>query len=104
MRNTDWQRIREIKKLKPVKCYVGKKMWEGYAVYTFKRATNVVLECPFEGNATYILDENWAREVRHTKEYVRRHYDYRKIVHKGEWLDRVRDLLRDPRDYRRYQR
>jgi hypothetical protein len=43
-------------------------MWEGYAVYTFKRATNVVLECPFEGNATYILDENWAREVRHTKE------------------------------------
>jgi len=35
---------------------------------------------------------------------VRRHYDYRKIVHKGEWLDRVRDLLRDPRHYRRYQR
>jgi hypothetical protein len=68
MRNTDWQRIREIKRLKPVRCYIGKRMWEGYAVYTFKRATNVVLECPFEGNATYILDENWAREVRHTKE------------------------------------
>ena len=91
----DWQRIREIKKLKPVKCYVGKKMWEGYTVYTFRRTTNVVLECPFEGNATYILGENWKSKVRHTKQYVRQHYKYNKIVHKGEWLDRVRDSLND---------
>ncbi len=91
----DWQRIREIKKLKPVKCYVGKRMWEGYTVYTFKRTTNVVLECPFEGNATYVLDRNWEREVRHTKQYVRQHYDYRKIVHKGGWLARVHDSLYD---------
>ena len=70
-------------------------MWEGYAVYTFKRTTKVVLECPFEGNATYILNRNWEREVRHTKQYVRQHYDYRKIVHKGGWLDRVHDSLHD---------
>lgn len=89
----DWQRIREIKKLKPVKCYVGKRMWEGYTVYTFIGTPNVILECPFEGNATYILDRNWQREVSHTKQYVRQHYDYRKIVHKGEWLDRVQDAL-----------
>ena len=92
----DWQRIREIQKLKPVKCYVGKKMWEGYAVYTFRRTPNVVLECPFEGNATYILDENWKPKVSHTKQYVREHYNYGKIVHKGEWLDRVRDSLSRP--------
>jgi hypothetical protein len=91
----DWRRIREIQKLKPIDCYIGKKMWEGYTVYIFKRTTNVVLECPFEGNATYILDENWKREVRHTKQYVRKHYNYRKIVHKGEWLDRVHDSLYD---------
>jgi len=61
----------------------------------FKRTPNVVLECPFEGNSTYILDKNWKRKVSRTKQYVREHYNYGKIVHKGEWLDRVRDSLRD---------
>ncbi len=89
----DWRRIREIQKLKPIDVYIGKKMWVGYAVYTFKRTTAVVLECPFEGNATYILAENWKRAVKHTKQYVRRHYDNRKVVHKGEWLDRVQFAL-----------
>ena len=91
----DWRRLREILKLKPIKWYVGTKAWEGYSVLTFKRTTNVVLECPFEGNATYILDKNWERKARHTKQYVRECYDYGKIVHKGEWLDRVRDSLDD---------
>lgn len=89
----DWKRIREIERLKPVECYVGKKMWDGYAVFTFGFTGRVVLECPVEGNAVYVLDKHWKSAVRKTKQEVRDQYDPVKVVHKGEWLDRVRNAL-----------
>ena len=50
---------------------------------------------PWEGNATYVLTGDWKRMVGHSKAYLRQEYpnSYTKVVHKGDWLDRVRYAL-----------
>ncbi len=90
----DYRRLVAIKTLGPTKCYIGKELWNGYVVFEF-RGRNAVLECPVQGNATYVLSGDWKLMVRHTKAYLRRHYDrnYTKVVHKGDWIDRIRQAL-----------
>ena len=55
----------------------------------------VVLECPVEGNATYVLSGDWKKMVGHSKFYLRTNFshNYTKIVHKGDWLARVKTAL-----------
>ncbi|MCL4849795.1 MAG: hypothetical protein KJZ78_00250 [Bryobacteraceae bacterium] len=91
----DYGRLEALKKLRPVKCYIGRELWDGYVVFEFNGTRNVVLECPVEGNATYVLSGDWKRMVGHSKAYLREHYphSYTKVVHKGDWLDRVRYAL-----------
>ena len=57
----------------------------------------VVLECPFQGNATYILSGAWHQMVFTTKAELRKRFAdrYIKIVHKAGWLNRIRVALRD---------
>jgi hypothetical protein len=89
-------RLLKIKSIDPSECYVGTELWLGYCVFTFKYSTKVVLECPVEGNATYVLDGNWKPMVRYSKKYLRNKYPsrYIKIVHKGDWLNRIIQALR----------
>lgn len=95
-RQIDWSRLEEIETLRPVRCHVGKESWLGYVVFEFLSSDRVVLECPIEGNATYILSGDWEAMVGHTKAELRREYGMRstKVVHKGDWLDRIREALR----------
>lgn len=55
----------------------------------------MVLECPIEGNAIYVLAGNWKRLVNYTKGEIREGFSnqYHKVVHKGEWLSRIRQAL-----------
>lgn len=94
-RAIEWRRLTNIKSLRPSKCYIGTEMWLGYTLFEFAYTTKVVLECPIEGNATYIIWGNWKPMVRHTKQHLRDNYPnrYVKVVHKGDWLDRIRDAL-----------
>ena len=78
-----------------MKCYIGNELWDGYVVFEFGGTKKVVLECPVEGNATYVLSGDWKRMVGHSKAYLRQEFpnSCTKIVHKGDWLDRIRYSL-----------
>lgn len=91
----DWQRIEEIKSLKPILRHVGVKAWLGYAVYEFTFSDRIVLETPIRGNATYVLSGDWQKRIYLSKAELRLEYanKYTKIVHKGRWIQRVRAAL-----------
>jgi len=95
-RDLDPTRLEKIARLRPVRCYVGKDSWTGYVVFEFSHTKQVVLECPIEGNATYVLSGDWRRMVSHTKAEIRRQYarHYIRVVHKGDWQNRIRGALR----------
>jgi hypothetical protein len=81
-------RVNELKTLKPSKCYVGSELWRGYILLEFGWSKSVVLECPVEGNATYVLSGDWNRMASLTKGALRAQFpkNYTKVVHKGIWL------------------
>jgi hypothetical protein len=70
-------------------------MWLGYVLFSFPFTGNVVLECPIEGNATYVLSGNWEALVNHTKHDLREWFpdSYARIFHQGNWLGRVENAL-----------
>ena len=93
----DIQRINEICKLKPDLAYIGREGWAGYTTFEFHKHSNVILECPFEGNAIYVLRKfAWEDLAKNSKGWIRdnRPDDYIKIVHKGDWIGRVKAALR----------
>jgi len=95
-RRLELYRLEAIETLKPCRRWVGKNTWSGYVVFEFSASDRVVLECPIEGNATYILWGDWKSMVGHTKGEIREHFadHYAKVVHKGTWLNRIREALR----------
>jgi len=97
-RKIDPGRLLAMRSLGPLDCYIGKKMWLGYVVFTFAETSKVVLECPLEGNATYVLDGDWKRLVGKSKKDLRRRHarSVTKIVHKGDWVDRIAASLGRP--------
>jgi hypothetical protein len=101
-RKIDWTRLEDIGSLNPARCHIGKESWLGYVVFEFTDTDRVILECPIEGNATYILSGDWKETVYHTKAELRFEFigRYQRIVHKGDWLLRVCDALRRPQNAR----
>ena len=95
-REFDPSRLKKIASLRPIRCYVGKESWNGYVVFEFRHSSRVVMECPIEGNATYVITGNWRNMISHTKAELRDGYrnDHVRVVHKGDWLDRIRQALR----------
>jgi hypothetical protein len=91
-----YERLHQINLLKPVSCLVGTESWHGYVIFKFSDTNKVVLECPIEGNAIYILSSNWENMVGHTKLDLRARYPahYTRVKHTGEWLDRIEKALR----------
>jgi len=92
----DPSRLEKIASLRPSQCYVGKESWHGYIVFEFANTDRVVLECPIEGNAIYVLSGNWKLMINHTKAELRTEYGHlcMRIVHKGTWLTRIQQTLR----------
>jgi len=91
------ERLSALVSLKPSTCYRGIDMWTGYHVFSFAWTDRVVLECPLSGNATYVLWGDWKGMAQHTKQELRRVFksNYVKIIHQGDWLQRVRSALGD---------
>jgi len=101
-----WDRIKDIEKLRPDTLYRGKSRWFGYVVYGFSFTNNVVLQYPIDrgstckGNAVYVLKGiKWmSLKGRYNGEWMwkwRYRTSYRKVVCKGEWLSRVEKALHD---------
>jgi hypothetical protein len=94
-RQLDESRLTMIMSLKPSKCYIGTERWKGYVLFEFEETAKVVLECPIEDNATYVLSGDWRPMIRQTKRDLRGKHADRcvRIVHTDSWLDRVRQAL-----------
>ena len=88
-------RLRDLETLNPTRRYIGTDLWCGYILYLFPWSTAVVLDCPIDGNATYVVSGDWKRMARHTKWQLRTRFPERitKVVHKGGWLVRVWEAL-----------
>ena len=91
----DETRMEKIKSLNPEKCYIGSVKWGGYILFDFPSKRKAILEFPVKGNATYILTGDWREMVKHSKYYIRQNFPnrYHKIIHKGNWLVRIRQCL-----------
>jgi len=93
----DYDRLREVFGLKPERRFWGKKAYFGYTALEFKNSDKVVLVSPIYGNAIYMFRKSKWKE--HTnkflKEEIRAKFpkDSRRIVHRGEWIARVRTEL-----------
>lgn len=89
------ERIRKAFSLGPNQCYVGTDEFEGYIVLTFAHTPKALLECPKYGNAIYILDSDWKRWSRMTKQELlaNRSGDITRIIHRGDWFWRVQSQL-----------
>lgn len=90
----DPARLWHIMRLNPLRCYVGTELWLGYVIFEFSYTTKVVLECPVEGNAIYILPATWRKMIHLSKQSIRANRrQWRKIVHKGDWFNRLQQAL-----------
>lgn len=91
----DRERIRKAFSLGPDRCYVGTDEFEGYIVLTFAHTPRALLECPKYGNAIYVLDSDWKRWSRMTKQELlaNRSGEVSRIIHRGDWFWRVQCLL-----------
>jgi hypothetical protein len=79
--------------------HIGSDSWEGYIIFEFPRARRVVPECPFAPNAIYVLSRQWRQLIAKSKGELREMPAHAvKIVHKSEWLSRVRTALRRRND------
>lgn len=89
------ERINKAFSLRPDRCYVGSDEFEGYIVLTFDHTPRVLLECPVFGNAIYVVDFDWRRLSRMTKQDLlsRDSLGVTRIVHKGDWFSRVKRAL-----------
>lgn len=95
-RTLDRNRLLGLGSLHPTRCYVGKKMWLGYVAFEFERYGAAILECPFDGNATYVLFGQWRLMLHECKRSLLTKYARftTKVVHRGDWLHRVTAVLK----------
>jgi Translation initiation factor IF-2, N-terminal region len=94
----DWTRIEKIQKhLKPKLKSFGVRGWFGYAVYEFPYTKRIVLECPIEGNATYILWGDWQNKIHLSKGELRHRYpnQHIRVIHRRDWIEDVGRALKD---------
>lgn len=71
----------------------GKAGFYGYIVLMFDHTKKVVLECPVENNAIYLLDSGKDRLLAMNKQQLRESGEVKRIFHKGDWYRRLKDEL-----------
>jgi hypothetical protein len=97
-RRFDSSRITRVTSLKPSKAYVGQGEFDGYVVFLFDRSPQAVLECPWVGNALYLLSGNWTELSKLPKSTLldNHHRQVRRIIHDecGSWFEELTRLLK----------
>jgi hypothetical protein len=71
----------------------GKAGFYGYIVLMFDHTEKVLLECPVEGNAIYVLNSGEERLLRMSKQELIESSEANRIVHAGAWYQRLKDEL-----------
>jgi tetratricopeptide (TPR) repeat protein len=92
------ERLDFIESCQPSECFMSSFSRDKvpYYAYLFERC--VIAENPLEGNAIYVIKgiEKWQSMLHLDKRTLRTRYADRvtKVVHRGEWKRRLRDLIR----------
>jgi hypothetical protein len=90
-------RLEDIFKLHPTTYWKGKEQtrMHGYLCFKFEASNKVVLECPYYGNAVYIVWGDWKKIVQLDKRTIRTKYknNHRIIFHSNDWVDRIKNEL-----------
>jgi len=92
------ERLDFIESCQPSECFMSSFSTDKvpYYAYLFERC--VIAENPLEGNAIYVIKgiEEWQSMLHLDKRTLRTRYPDRvtKVVHRGEWKRRLRDLIR----------
>jgi len=90
-----WYRFDIIKKKNPDFIAIGQGGFKGYIVFAFPEKNLFILESLFEGNATYVFDENWESLSKRTKyEILSENLQKDRFIHKNNWIARVHHLFR----------
>lgn len=93
-RSFDDGRIKKVIGLKPSRAYLGSDEFDGYLVFLFEGCRYAVLECPWFGNALYLLEGDWNALSKLSKsELLSRHGSHaRRIIHdeNGSWFHQLR--------------
>jgi hypothetical protein len=92
-RSVDEERLRRIDRLDPSGRSVGTTGPLGYALFEFRWTSAVVLECPVEGNATYILWDDWRGMLQLTKGELRQKPNCERIIHRDRSYGKVIQAL-----------
>ncbi len=96
-KQVDESRLEKIITLKPDSVYQGKHEFDGYFVFLFRSASRAVLECPWVGNAIYVIDGDWRKLSCLTKsDLLHNHgHEVRRIIHRDEtnWFTQLQKSL-----------
>ncbi len=93
-RQFDDTRIKKVLTLKPSQAYVGTDEFDGYMVFLFQGCRFAVLECPWFGNALYMLNGDWNALSKLSKsDLLSQHRSHaRRIIHDddGTWFHQLK--------------
>ncbi len=71
----------------------GRAGFYGYIVLMFNHTEKVLLECPVEDNAIYVLDSGEERLLKMNKQQLIKSSEAKRIFHSGPWYQRLKDEL-----------
>lgn len=87
-------RLELINKYQPNFTAVGNAGFHGYIIMGFTNKNLFVLESPFYGNATYILENDWEELSKRTKaEIINANLCKYRLIHKEGWDAEIKRLL-----------
>ena len=88
-------RLEKIWSLRPSKVFQGKNTFDGYFVCLFDQ--RAVLECPWVGNAIYVIRGDWRKLSQLSKsDLINRHRkEVRRIIHRdsGNWFTEIKKAI-----------
>jgi len=98
VKKLDSKRITEILTLNPLKAYIGNNEFDEYIVFIFNNSPYAVLECPWLGNAIYLLKKDkWPNLSKLPKSALLNNQSKhaRRIIHdpEGNWLNTLKLAL-----------
>jgi len=94
------ERLRLLHQRQPSEIYTGSREFEGYYVFVFKRSGKAVFECPWKGNAAFVVEGQWMALSQLTKSQLENRPEAERIIHSssGHWKNRLLTALcRPPR-------
>ncbi len=88
-------RFETINNYQPNFMAIGKAGFRGYVVFGFINNNIFVLESIYEGNATYIFNQNWESLSQLTKaEILNANLQEDRIIHRKSWPNKIHKLLK----------